>query len=382
MMLGSLRLVISTNPEDVVAAWAELEQGGVHTYFQTKAWCWSWLREVGPAINAQAVYVAGFHDDGRAAFLLPLQIRQKYGFLLLEFLTAPHASYGFGLFDKRFLETSATDWFENCFDTVLAMMPRHDVVYLRDIPDMMLGLQNPLFPFARLKGANHAYMMTLANSFETMMFEKRSSETLKSMRKRDKRLSDVGALRFHEPKDADERKSILERMFSDHENRLAENGVRGVYGPIERGFLSGLANPDQYGAQALIPYTLSLNGAPICVLLGGRTGGVFWAMITSLADGPWRKHSPGDYTLRHVIAAQCEDGLRWFDFAVGDSDYKLAWADTKLDMNLMLQSSSVKGLALGLGLMLKHSVKRLLKGNAILKDGSFRLRKLLLGRRL
>lgn len=377
-----MQVRISTSAEDLAPAWFELEQGGIHTYFQTRAWCLSWLREVGPEIDARAVYVAGYHDDGRAAFLLPLQIRRKYGFLLLEFLTAPHASYGFGLFEKAFLESGAADWFAQHFDAVHAMLPRHDVVYLRDIPNRMLGLQNPLSPYARIRGANHAYMMTLNNSFEAMITEKRSSDTLKSMRKRDKRLSDIGDLKFHAAHKADERKVILERMFTDHEQRLAETGVRGVYGPIERGFLSGLANPEQFGTQALVPYTLSLNGEPICVLLGGRTCGVFWAMITSLADGPWRKHSPGDYTLRHVIAAQCDDGLTWFDFAVGDSDYKLAWADTKLDMNLILQSAGVRGLALGLGLITKHSVKRLLKGNAMLKDGSFRLRKLLFGRRL
>jgi CelD/BcsL family acetyltransferase involved in cellulose biosynthesis len=376
-----LQVHISTNADDVVSAWTELEQGGIHTYFQTRAWCLSWLREVGPEIDARAVYVTGVHEDGRAAFLLPLQVRRKFGFLMLEFLTAPHASYGFGLFEKTFLEADAAAWFKLSFDALLAMLPRHDVVYLRDIPNMMVGFQNPLLPFARMKGANHAYMMALKTSFETMMTEKRSSETLKSMRKRDKRLSDFGTLKFHAPDDPNERKMILDRMFTDHQQRLAETGVRGVYGPIERGFLSGLANPDLYGKQALIPYTLSLNGEPICVLLGGKTCGVFWAMITSLADGPWRKHSPGDYTLRHVIAAQCEDGLPWFDFAVGDSDYKRAWADTKLEMNLMLQSSSAKGFVLGLGLILKHSIKRVVKRNTLLKDCTFRLRKFVFGRR-
>lgn len=372
---------ISADPQDVLQAWAELEQTGIHTYFQTKAWCLSWLEQVGPELNAQAVFVTGLRSDGSAAFMLPLQMRRKYGFLLLEFLTAPHASYGFGLYDTAFLETGACRWFEEHFTALIAMLPQHDTIYLRDIPNVMLGYENPMLPLARLKGANRAYMMALDGTFENLLAEKRSVETQRNMRKRDKRLSDIGDLRFHAPDGSNERKMILERMFTDHQHRLAEAGVRGVYGPVERGFLSGLADPDQHGRQALTPYTLSLNGDPICVLLGGRSCDVFWAMITSLADGPWRKHSPGDYTLRHVIAAQCADGLLWFDFAVGDSDYKLAWADTKIEMHLVLQSSSVRGLALALALTLKHGMKRVFKSNIRLRDAAFGLRKLAFGRR-
>jgi CelD/BcsL family acetyltransferase involved in cellulose biosynthesis len=364
----------------VSAAWGELEQRGIHTYFQTRAWCLSWLREVGPEIGAAAVIVTGLRDDGSAAFVLPLQVRQKYGFSLLEFLSAPHASYGFGLFDKDFLKTEAAGWFQDHFPTVLALLPKHDVVYLREMPGSMLGYRNPLMPFARMKGANRAYMMALHGNLETLLGEKRGAETLRSMRKRDKRLADMGELKFGVPANAGERNAVLERMFTDHQQRLAETGVRGVYGPVERNFLSGLTDVAQFGPLALKPYTLRLNDDPVCVLLGGRACNVFWAMITSLADGPWRKHSPGDYTLRQVVDAQCKDGLPWFDFAVGDSDYKLAWADTKIDMYLIVQSSSLKGLALATGLALKHMIKRLFKSNAVLRDWVFSLRKLVFGR--
>jgi CelD/BcsL family acetyltransferase involved in cellulose biosynthesis len=375
-----LHVHVTTAEDNVLAAWEALEQQGIHTYFQTRAWCLSWLREVGPEIKANAVFVTGHRADGTIVFLLPLQIRRKYGFMLLEYLTAPHASYGFGLFEPNFLEKQAAAWLEENFDALLALLPHHDVVYLREMPGRMLGYANPLSRFARLKGANRAYMMALRNDFESLLAEKRSHETLRGVHKRDKRLTDLGDLKFGTPANAIERKVSLERMFNDQQQRLSETGVLGVYGPVERGFLSRLADPDQHGPSALIPYTLSLNGDPICVLLGGRACGVFWAMITSLAEGPWRKHSPGDYTLRRVIQAQCNDGLPWFDFSVGDSDYKLVWADTKIDMYLILHSSSLKGLALAFGLALKHATKRLFKSNVMLRDGAFALRKFAFGR--
>jgi CelD/BcsL family acetyltransferase involved in cellulose biosynthesis len=380
-MLGALQVRVCTLDSGINADWETLQQNGISTYFQSKAWCLSWLRDVGPEIAATAVFVTGHHSDGEPAFLLPLQVRRKYGFLLLEFLSAPHASYGFGLYDEGFLKTHAASWFEAHFDDVLTMLPRHDVVYLRELPNWMLGHGHPLLSQARMLGANRAYMMALKPDFESLLAEKRGHETLRSMRKRDKRLADMGGLTFGAPQSAIERKVAMDRMFVDHEQRLAETGVRGVYGPIERGFLTGLTDPDQHGQLALVPYVLSLDGQPICILLGGTSCNVFWAMITSLADGPWRKHSPGDFTLRHVIAAQCTKGLLWFDFAVGDSDYKLTWADQQIDMHLVLQAGSVKGFALALGLALKHGLKRFIKSNANVRQGVFALRRALLGRR-
>ena len=382
MKLGALHIRVASDSADVESAWQHLEAHGLCTYFQTRAWCLAWAETVGPVIAARPLYVTGTDEQGRITFLLPLQLRRKFGMTLLEFLTAPHATYGFGLFDTDFLQAGAAAWFAEHFSALLALLPAHDVVYLRDIPDRMLGHPNPLSPLARIKGANHAFMMKLDTDFENLLSQRRGPETLRSMRKRDKRLVAMGNLTFGAPATAAERHRILAQMFSDHELRLAETGVHGIYGPIERGFLSDLTDPAKYGHHALIPYALCLDGTPLCVLLGGRACNTFWAMITSLADGPWRKHSPGDYTLRHVIAAQCADGLPWFDFAAGLSDYKLAWADTEIELNLLLQSSGLRGLPATMAIALKHGTKRLLKGNAALRNLVFTLRRLLRGRRV
>jgi CelD/BcsL family acetyltransferase involved in cellulose biosynthesis len=359
-----------------------LEDKGLFTYFQSRAWCLSWLKDVGAAAQASAVFVLAVRADGTPAFLLPLQIRRKRGFRVLEFLTVPHASYGFGLYDKGFLETDAASWFTDNFSAILEMLPAHDTVYLRDMPERMLGFQNPLHYLSRFGGANPAYMMQLSNDFDAFLATKRSTETLRSMRKRDKRLAEAGILQFGAPASAVERVQVIEKMFADQEKRLAQTGVHDVYGDVDRRFLIGLSDPGLHGQSALIPYRLMLDGVPVCVLLGGRACGVFWAMITSLADGEWRKHSPGDYTLRHVIAQQCVDGLHWFDFALGYSDYKLAWADTEFDTSLIIQSSSLKGFALAMALGAKHAAKRLLKRQALLRDVTFALRRITFGKKI
>jgi CelD/BcsL family acetyltransferase involved in cellulose biosynthesis len=380
--LGALNIRVSTDTEGILREWGALEASGLFTYFQSRAWCLSWLEDVGTTARASAVFVLGTWADGTPVFLLPLQVRSKRGFRLLEFLTVPHASYGFGLYDKHFLETEASDWFAAHFSALLQILPAHDAVYFRDMPERMLGYHNPLHGLARFKGANPAFMMGLTPDFQGLLASKRSTETLRSMRKRDKRLADSGSLHFGAPETGDERVHVIGKMFADQEKRLAQTGVRDVYGDVDRRFLIGLSDPNLHGKSALIPYRLTLDGTPICVLLGGRACGVFWAMITSLADGEWRKHSPGDYTLRHVIAQQCTDGVQYFDFALGYSDYKLAWADTEIETSLIIQASSLKGLVLALTLGLKHTMKRLLKRQAVLRDVTFALRRITFGKKL
>ena len=380
-LLGGLHIRVAADHAAIASEWQWLQENGLCTYFQTRAWCLAWLEEVGPALRAKPLFVLATSVDGRPAFLLPLQTRERHGFRVLEFLTVPHASYGMGLFDQSFLQTSSLDWFSSHFAAVLQMLPAFDVVYLRDMPERILGQVNPLFPLARIKGANSAFMMRLNSDFEKLLSTKRSTETLRNMRKRDKRLQALGDVNFGPPLNDDERLRVVTQMFSDQEARLGETGIREIYGETDKRFLMKLTDAGKHANAALVPYRLLINGKLACVLLGGTACNTFWAMITSLGEGDWRKHSPGDYTLRHVIAEQCTSGLQWFDFALGHSGYKLDWADEEIETALLVQSSTPKGFILALGFAAKNVCKRILKRQPLLSRAAYSIRRVLLGRR-
>ena len=365
--------------QSVAAIWQDFETRCVTTFYQTHAWCSCWTETVASSMSAKPLIVVARDSRDQVIFILPLQLRSKYGFVLLEWLTAPHAGYGYGLFDKNFLQQTAARWFDRNFDTIAAFLPSHDVLYLREMPDAMGGFDNPMANLARLRGANRSHVLLLERDFEALIGRKRSAETRRSMRKRDAKLASMGNIGFALPASNAEAHSALAEMFNDQEGRLAEAGVFGIYGNAERAFIHALMDKNKDTKPVLLPYCLTLDGRNLCVMLGGFHDNTYWALISSLAKGEARRHSPGDRALRGLIEALCQSGFDKLDFSAGDTAYKLPWTDYHVPLYLMLRTSSAKGLTLAIFLLGKHVTKRLLKQNPVVRGLIFTVRRLVKG---
>lgn len=373
--VGGLHISVSNDLTSCQGAWQTLENTGVATFYQTFAWCSAWNEVLAGSLRAEPLVLLAQDSNGQIVFILPLQQRNKKRFRLIEWMTAPHASYGFGLFQRDFMQNNATQWFTENFDGLAALLPPHDAVYLRDMPAEIQGLTNPLRHLFNLKAANQSHILKLQTDYDALLATKRSAETRRSMRKRDNKLAALGQLVFALPAEGAESHAALTDMFRDQESRLAESGVHGIFGELERKFVHTLMDKRQDDRAVLRPYRLSLDGKTLSVMLGGAYSGTYWALISSLAKGDIRKHSPGDHALRAMIEALCMDGVDYLDFSPGDSAYKLHWADNQVAMHHLIRGKNLKGMALAVGLLAKHVAKRSAKQNPLFRQVAFALRR-------
>ena len=95
-----------------------------------------------------------------------------------------------------------------------------------------------------------------------------------------------------------------------------------------------------------------------------------------------RKYSPGDLALRRTIEASCKQGLASFDFAAGDTPYKLHWADDMAPLHAFLAAINLRGLAWVCLMGAATFAKRLVKQSPTLRNAVTSLRTVLLGTRL
>ena len=379
--VGGLHLCVYNDLAEIEATWRHIEESGIATAYQSFDWCRTWLKTVGLLRGVSPLVVVGRTAFGETKFILPLQLRQKFGVSVIEILSAPQGAYAFGLFQRSFLEESACVWFGDHFSDVITTLPRHDVLRLADSPSHMNGFTNPLLSCGGFLSANHSHVMQLQTNFQLLLEAKRTSETRRSLRKRDNKLEAAGTLKFGLPSSAEERQSVLKAMFADQEKRLAEAGVHNVFSAQEREFVYGLSDVNTPNGPFLRPYFLSLNGDVQAVLLGAHFGNCYWALISSLAESRYLKLSPGDYALRAMLNSLCEDGTTRLDFAAGDSAYKLNWSDQTVPLHLVLRASSMRGLLVSSAMLLREKTKRFIKQNIVLRDFSFKVRKLLSGRK-
>ncbi len=377
---GGLRIRVHTAIGTALSQWQTFEKEAAGTFYQTSLWCRAWADTAGASFKVAIRVMVAENDAGEIQFILPLQIRRRQGVAVLEFLCSPHNGYGYGLYDRAFLPEAAA-WFAAHWSAVLALAGPVDAVALNDMPDRLLGARHPLAAHFNLKGANPSFAMRLTADFDSIHKRKRDGEDRRMARKKEQSLAQLGEVTFGLPAGRAGLHRTLDQMFEQQENRLAERGVRGVFGPRERQFIHRLAELQDENNPVLAPYRLTCGGEVLAIMLGGLHGGGYWALISSLAPGPARKLSPGDLALRRTIAACCEAGLSFLDFSAGDQPYKRAWADDTILLRTALQAVTFKGLAWTVLMGARLWIKRRIKSSPLLMPLSAGLRRMVFGRR-
>ncbi len=378
---GGLHLRVYTEIEDVREIWLHLEKTGLSTIYQTYAWCSAWLKRLAPRKSITAHIVVAENEFGIVEFILPLQRRISKGIAIIEILTAPQAGYGFGLFNRDFLSARAADWFASHFEHLTATLPRHDVLLLTDLPSVVMGSENPLLAVRHFLASNQSHIMGLETDYEALYQRRRSLVSRKSIRKRDAKLEAQPGLVFDIPENDLDCLKTMQTMFHQQEARLAEAGVHNIFDTDERQFFCDLTTSHADVLPILKPFRLRVDNDTIAVLLGGYHQGGYWALISSMSEGEFKRLSPGDYILRRIIQKLCENGTLSLDFSAGDSPYKYHWSDRQVPLNFIVRCNSLKGLPIALLFLLSEKLKRVGKRTPVLNTFLLELRKALKGRK-
>jgi CelD/BcsL family acetyltransferase involved in cellulose biosynthesis len=376
---GCLHLRLFTDFDAVRDLWCQMEATSLSTVYQTLAWCETWMTRVGKPAGIRPLIVVAEDGFGQCAFILPLQLRTWCGFKIVEALATPQTAYGFGLFSMRFLLPHGADWFESQTPRLVACLPPHDVFSLKDLPYGVAGCTNPLLGMRSFAAANRSHVVHLRQDFDTFLAEKRSSDSLRTIRKRDAKLTASGTVNFDLPRDAAARLATLDVMFEQQDARLSEFGIHQAYSAVEKDFIRDMASLSFQGEPLLRPYRLTHDGKIVSVMLGAWHRNTYWALISSLADGDIRHYSPGDFALRAMLKALCEAGGERLDFSTGDTAYKLHWSDETVKLDFVLRASTLKGLVLASYLFAREKTKRIAKQTPWLHAMLFRARQKLAG---
>ena len=379
--LPRLDVAVGQTLEDCLGDWSRFEATARGTLFQTSTWCRAWAETVGRQKGAAPRIVMGRDGQGALRFILPLQIRRRQGARVLEWMTAPHHNYGYGLYDASFLPLAGR-WFEAHLDGILASIGGFDAVALTEMPDRYFDQPHPLAHIATLRAANPSFMLRLDPDFAGLYQRKRSGEHRRKARRDEAALARTGTIAFGLPEGGKpELHRLLDTMFDQQRARLAELGIHNVFGAEERAFVHRLAVLQDEGRPILAPFRLTRHRARLAVAPGGLHGNGYWALISSLGAHDVRKHSPGEVLLRKTIEACCEARYDFVDLASGDAAYKRAWADGTVPMSVALRAVNPLGLAWAAATAARIAVKRRVKQSPLMFGTLARARRALLGKR-
>jgi CelD/BcsL family acetyltransferase involved in cellulose biosynthesis len=379
--IADLKISVNGSLREVKAQWQSLERHALGSYFQSYQWCESWLEIFGDKNKVTPVIVIATSATGKIEFILPMQIRMRFGLRVLEWLCQPENNYGCGIFNIHDSKKDYHTWLNINFAAVLATLPAYDVAALENMPMSLLDKPNPLNAINRFASADQSFFTKLIPDYNALHEAKRTSKSISKIRRRDERLSEFGALELEISNIHSDSSVALHEIIHHKTAQLTELGVRSFQTENIATFFDTILKNNS-PTTSLHVFRLVQSGQTISGLIGAHYADTFWLMILTMAPGGPTQFSPGDYVLRKSIAWACENGLKNYDFGVGYSNYKEHWADTELQLYNYYAAKTLRGLPLAAMLMFYNAAKRLVKNTPALKSFFFQLRKALRGKKV
>jgi CelD/BcsL family acetyltransferase involved in cellulose biosynthesis len=373
MLIDGISIRIATDLKEIEAEWLNLEARSSCSLFQNFQWNDAWVNNFSKVKAISVQVVLGYDSAKNLQFILPFQITKKFGFRVLEWLAQPASSYGIGIYDREF---AGSNWLAQNFDKLLSALKTFDVIKLENLPNAFEGLMSPLHHLNKFEGANTTYITKLHANYESLLHAKRGHNSLKSMRKRDRRLQELGEVKFLQNS---VEWNTLQNLLESKTTQLA---AQGIFNTFEHPMPNFLNDVGQSYAEQVSIFELCLNSKTISSMYTAIHHDCFYPIIITLdADGPLQS-SPGDVLLRHSIKWACESGLKKLDFSMGNAAFKQVWSDEEVLLFNFYATRGLTGLPLALFFMSCSFFKRKIKKSKTAIAAFSSLRKRFFGKTL
>ncbi len=291
--------------------WRALALSGGATPFQTPGFLDAWYASYGAA--ATAVIVDVWRGD-QPAMMLPLALKDG----VIAFADAGISDNNAPVLGPALPSRAemAALW-----PVIRRALPRAGLLRLEKQPETVSGRENPLLAVGTARPSPlTAHPLTMGESFEdysrsrTTKFRKEQERVWRVFTRND------GA-RFDLVTDAAEGLAILADMDRLQAARMSELGIAAqVGGEAYTAHYKHLVG-HALGREAVLG-ALLCNGETVGALLGVSGGGTVTFVRLAHAGGAWSTTSPGRLVIEQTLMALHAQGVRRFDFSVGDYAYK------------------------------------------------------------
>ncbi len=218
-----------------------------------------------------------------------------------------------------------------------------------------------------------------------MIRELRSSESLKKLRAKARKLGEIGPLEFVQARDPECVRMLLAAFLAQKGDQFRRMGVSDPYeDPGIHPFLERVMQPREGRGAPVSLWALKAGDRVTAVFAAATHAGRRTGMFMSYDPDPAvARCSPGELLLQHVIRESCQDGLENFDLGTGDGPYKRDYCPIRKPLFYSVLPMTAKGqvaaFALSSALMAKsalqqspvavRSIERLRRAKALLRRG-------------
>lgn len=298
--------------------------------------------------------------------LLPLGVTRVAGQPVVGFLGQSHGNYGLALVEPQLsVRLTATD-VRAVFHAIARSVPLA-AVHLDRQPATWNGRPNPFADAGGLISANDSHVLTMTPSFDAIYASRFSARTRSTLRRKARKLAELGGYRVVVARDPSWRKELIARFLAAKSRQLRDGGIPDVFGsPGLVAFYQAIASQPE-GSSPWIEITAIEAGGMIgAIALTIDESDRRYLLNTALVEDSLRDSSPGLQLLTGDIEGACAARRTHYDFGPGAAAYKSAWAPDVVPLVTTIFPLSSLGAPIAAWMTAAALAKRTIKRNPVL----------------
>jgi CelD/BcsL family acetyltransferase involved in cellulose biosynthesis len=329
---AAFRVELVRDWKQAAARWNDVNPS---TPFQHPQWCEAWYGAFAGADGVEPlIAVVTDAASGEQAALLPLIRRRQNGMRVVEFADLDLTDYNapiLGSAAPRDARAARALW-RDLRAALRNMQGGADLIRLRKVPAELDGRPNPLalLPDAGPCAAN-GNLVTTGDDYDGWRYT--LEKTVRKELERSWRVfTRDPAAGFSLVADHHEALRILSATEVQQGTRMQSLGLNFILNDQTcAAFYRNLVR-EGVGSGYAVVSALTVGDEVVATLLGIRSGTRYVMIRISNAGDKWSNCSPGRLIIERTMAALHQDGVREFDFSIGNYAYKRRFGVTRLPL--------------------------------------------------
>lgn len=351
--------------EPLEAAWRALEAENGLSLHQSYDWCRAWVQ----THDHDLMIIEGLRG-GSTQFILPLEVVRQGPLRTARMIATDFSNINTGLYSEAFRETSSPRQLLRALEDMRGQLARTcDLLLLEKMPLEWRGRASPFAALPSVINQNAAFQLAVFDSFERTLEQINAKRRRKRARNSERRLAATGGYDHVIAEPGEDALALLDLFFRQKAARFEAMGLPDVFREERtRSFFRALASaPAANGNRLLQLHALRLKGeheGHVAAITGlSRKGDHVICQFGSIDDSVAADASPGDFLFHIAIEKLCGEGVRLFDFGIGDQLYKRSWCPIETAQHDLLWPVTLAGRAAATLHRAKAATKRLIKQN-------------------
>lgn len=340
---AGFRVEVLNDWQRAVARWHDIDPS---TPFQHPQWYDAWYAAFATASGVTPlIAVVTDASTGEPALLLPLIRRRQGRIAVIEFADLDLTDYNapiLGPAAPRDARAARALW-RSLLAALRKMPDAADLIRLRKVPADLDGKPNPLALLDTAGACSlNGNLVTTGEDYDAWRY--RLEKTVRKELERCWRVfTREAAASFGFFTDATKALRILSATEVQQETRMRSLGMNYVLDDESRAAFYRNLVRDGVGSGYALVSALTVGEEVVATLLGIRTGSRYVMIRISNAGEKWSNCSPGRLIIERTMAALHRDGVREFDFSVGNYAYKRRFGVKRLTLLDISASLSRRG---------------------------------------